>query len=313
MADAHSIRHRQQKLATEADELELNAIIRGSQVFESGALDDKISGALQDIEDEAGVALDTLRSQRQDLGAEEISGGIAEEVARRCKIMGDAYPFLVTKSNLTYRSSGSKFYEFCLAASQSPSITKGEYVAFPRQFERASARLVELFMGPSAVSLHVGAPRDPVIGTTFKKGMETLAQRTGEFAWMPERDVAEEPTINGDEGVDFVVWRPMDDGRIGNLFILGQCACGGDWLQKWHDLDLAKLGKWFNPLSKIGPVRAFATPFHAVDGNLYEGTRQAGLFFDRARLALIAEKHKDDPKWVTWIQALQKTSELVLR
>lgn len=312
MADHYTHRHQLQKVAKDADEVELKAITRGSQVFEAGISDDKISGSLQDLEDEADLPPAVPRFQRQDLKADDTTGGIAEEIARRHRIMGGAYPFAVSKTGITYQPSVSKFYEFCLATALSPSITRDGYVCFPRQFERASSLLVEFFMGASAESLHVGAPRDDVVGTTFKKGMETLAQQTGEFNWMPEDGLPAEPVVGGDEGVDFVVWKRMDDRRFGSLFILCQCACGGDWQTKWNDLDLARLAKWFNPMTKVKPVRAFATPFHAVDGILGDGSRRAGLFFDRARLALIAERHFQNPKWIPWVPKLEACAGLVL-
>ncbi|MGQ0583710.1 MAG: hypothetical protein ACT4O6_17365 [Reyranella sp.] len=313
MSDEYTHRHKHQRVARDTDQLELMAIRRGSQVFEAGIADDRIAGAIQDIEDSSGSPADAPQFQRQDLSTEGGAGGVNEEVYRRQKIMKAAYPFKVTDTGIEYVPSASKFYEFCLATVSSPTITKGDFVGFPRQFERASAILVQLFIGGAAESLHVGAPRDKAVGTTFKKGMETLSKRTGEFRWEPEPGLPANPTQIGDEGVDFVVWRPMDDSRAGGLFVLCQCACGDDWLQKWDDLSLDKLEKWFRPMTAVKPMRAFATPFHAVDGNLRDGSRLAGLFFDRARLTLIAERHHADGKWATYSASLQLVSDLVLK
>lgn len=70
--------------------------------------------------------------------------------------------------------------------------------------------------------------------------------------------------------------------------MLGQCACGNNWQDKYADLNVKRMERWFNPLSTVEPVRAFATPRHVDDHLLREASRQAGLVFDRARLVLVA-------------------------
>ena len=120
-----------------------------------------------------------------------------------------------------------------------------------------------------------------------------MHEETGEWVWDPE-DVLDPKDVR-DGGCDFVVWlEPSDRRKIGHLFVLGQCACGNDWQDKLDDLKITKIGKWFHPLSTVPPVRSFATPRHVVDDMLREGSREAGLFFDRARLALVAESAGGD-------------------
>lgn len=311
MSDLYTSRHQKQRAANDADQLELAAVRSGSQVFEEGIADERIAGSLEDLEDHADHPGIT-RFQRYDLGTEAGAGRVVEEVERRKRIMQNAYPFEVGRNSVTYRPSASGFYEFCLAAACSPSITQGEFVNFPRKFERAVSTLIQMFFGDGSQAMHLGAPRDSGVGTTFKKGMATLHTQSGEWIWRPEEGLPANPTMNGDEGVDFVVWHPMLDSREGALFLLAQCACGGDWLEKWNDLKLEKLQKWFSPMTRVPPVRAFATPHHVVDGLLHEALREAGLVFDRARLALIAEKNAHHSAWTTWKTALEPVSLLVL-
>lgn len=111
----------------------------------------------------------------------------------------------------------------------------------------------------------------------------------------------------GDEGADFFVWKLAPDGRrVGQLFLIGQCACGDDWRNKWSDLNLARLTKWARSQMLLDPVRAFATPFIISEGYLREATRQAGLVFDRLRLVSVAARqpvHLTESPWVHQMQA----------
>lgn len=310
--EVHTYRAKYQKVATDADQVEVRAIVRGYQTFESGIADERISGSIQDNEDASLPDTEGAQFQRQDLSTEEGAGKIYEEVLRRQQIMGAAYPFNVSGTGVTHVPSNTGLYEFCLAASRSPSLTKGKYVGFVREFERVSAVIVREFLGKNAESLHVGKPRDHAVGKTFYEGMQTAAKQSGEFVWQPDEGLAQVPPTSGDEGVDFIVWRRLDKVRVGSLFLLGQCACGDDWVTKWEDLSLTKLSKWFGPMTWVRPLKAFATPYHAVDGNLNEASRTAGLFFDRARLVLLAEEAITPSEFAPWTARLAPVSNLVL-
>jgi hypothetical protein len=132
-------------------------------------------------------------------------------------------------------------------------------------------------------------PRDAEVGTTFRKAMETLNSRSKEWIWTPYSDLPGNPSTTGDEGVDFVVWKETLDQRNGRLFVIGQCACGDDWADKFNDVSLPRLRKWFHPLSFAEPVRALASPRHIATDWLNEALGSAGLVFDRARLVMIGD------------------------
>ena len=124
--------------------------------------------------------------------------------------------------------------------------------------------------------------------------METVANRTGEWKWGPRSDLPDDPLDVKDEGCDFIVWpNPPDDRQIGQLFVLGQCACGNNWDIKLGELNVEKFQKWFNHPFTISPVRAFATPHHVTDAMLAEASLRGGVFFDRARLTLLACRNKE--------------------
>ena len=264
----------------------------GSSLTDSGIYDERVAGAMDDHEHHDAVA--DAPWQEDDLKYDSAVGMVQEEIERRREILGEAYPFKLLGGTIKHYPNSNLIYEFLLAICNAGTLTTGKYVGLPRVFERVSARLVAAHVGVGARFVHTGAPRDKEVGISFKDAMATLASETSEWNWGPEDDLPDEPQ-NGDSGCDFVVWpKPPDDRRIGQLFFLGQCACGNDWINKFNDLTLKKLGKWFNPLSVVDPVRCFSTPHHVTDAMLREASREGGYVFDRARLASIGHVSKGE-------------------
>ena len=285
--DPYSLRHQAQRSAGDADQAEFLALKKGSMIVDAGIYDERVAGAMDDFE----VQQDKIVGESwhaEDLKYDSAVGQILEEVERRRKIMGEMYPFSIDGGTLIHTPSESSVYEFLLAICNASTITAGEFAWLPRLFERLSARLVAAYFGADTRFIHTGAPRDPEVGSSFKEAMLTVAEKTSEWRWDPEPDLPDEP-VHGDSGCDFVVWPIFPDGRqIGQLFILGQCACGNNWDTKFSDLSVKDLQKWFNPLSIVDPVRCFTTPFHVAEATLKEASREAGIVFDRARLVGIS-------------------------
>lgn len=310
MSDAYTSRRRDQRRIKDADQTELEAILHGTALVDQGVYDDRVADALDDFEpDAAGGGSDW---QRQDLKIDSAVGQVHEEVERRVGLLREAYPFTLQGGLLTYCRSRSGFYEFCLAISLADQITSGKHVDLPRTFERLSAILVRRFLGESALSLHLGTPRDPGTGSRFGEAMRKAHNETKEWIWGPNPELPLDPSDSGDHGVDFVAWLSPPDGRVGSLFVLGQCACGDDWTGKFGDVDLARFGKWFNPLSYVTPVRAFATPHHVSEGWLHEALQQAGLVFDRARFAILAEQACEHAEYRSWAGRVAELTRLVV-
>lgn len=286
--DPYSLRHQTQRTATDADQAEFSAMRNGSATVDTGIFDERVAAAMDDFEAEEPSSRE--RWHDEDLKYDSAVGSVQEEIERRIRIMGSAYPFALDQNSLTYNASSNRLYEFLLSICNSPNITKGPYVQLPRTFERIAARLVAAFFGDHAKYVHIGYPRDTAVGKSFRKAMKYVADQTGEWTWGPEDGLPQDPP-HGDGGCDFLVWPDSLDGRkIGQLFVLGQCACGNDWPSKYHDLDISKLAKWFNPPFIVPAIRAFATPFHVTDAYLKEASREAGYFLDRARLVMIGQK-----------------------
>ena len=279
-------RHRSQQLSSDADQVEIGALRSGFMVIDSGAEDELLAGILDDLAADSVSPIDSEDWQRSDLIRDDSVGLVHVELARRANILRQAYPFDLDQGTLIYaKERHSLVYEFLLSASLS-ALVSGRHSELPRIFERVAARLVTIYFGNNARGMHIGWPRDD--NTSFEAVAVQLHHCTGEWHWQPESGL--DPKDIKDEGCDFVVWLHPSDGRkIAPLFVLGQCACGNNWRDKCADLNLKRMEKWFNPLSIVEPVRAFAIPRHVSDDSvLLEASREAGLFFDRARLVLIA-------------------------
>lgn len=309
MTDKYSGRHAAQRRMEDADQAEWAAIRLGSAVYDAGVYDDRVAAAMDDFRP-AGLSVGAAW-QETDLEIDTAVGQVHEEVVRRTAVMGAAYPFDVSQNTLSYRASATRFYEFCLAVSLAPNLSTGNYAKLPKFFERAVTILVREYLGRDSQALHVGTPRDSEIGIKFRKAMETLHTRSNEWIWSPRPDLPDNPDTKGDEGVDFVAWKETLDRRNGRLFILGQCSCGDDWTGKLSDVNLNRLQKWFQPLSFAQPVRAFATPRHIASDWLNEALGQAGLVFDRARLAIVAERPEVQMHLLPWITKMTELTDFV--
>lgn len=308
-SDIHSKRNFHQRIIGNADQTEFEAIRLGSVVIEAGLHDESIAEAFDDYD----PSLPQLeRWQSRDLKVDTATGDVRNVLVERSTRLKGAYPFRVEDGRLTYEPTVTKFYEFCLLICLAKDLTKGEHTRLPRSFERISAVLVRLYLGKFARSIHVGFPRDPAVGTTFQQAMSSVNVKTGEWIWAPEEGMPAASTIGGDEGVDFVVWTDALDERRGHLFVLGQCACGNDWINKFNDLDLHRLRKWMHPLSYVDPVRSFATPFQMSNGHLRDAQRLAGLVFDRNRLTLLAREGLNDSEYSGWEKQLPALCSLVM-
>ncbi len=307
--DPYKNRHQEQRIIKNTDQTEFAAILKTSAVVDAGIYDDRVSGALDDFRPD-GVEINQ-QWHETDVILDTSTGQITEEIQRRERVMGGAYPFNLNEGQIIYHPSKSGVYEFCLAISTAPNITSGDNVKLPRTFERLSATLVKLYLGCLSESIHVGSPRDEDIGTKFKLAMEKVAERTNEFLWGHDPALGGDPLTTGDEGLDFVVWKEMPDKRAGKFFLIGQCACGNDWDTKLNDLTLNKLSKWFNPICYVEPIRVFVTSHHLSDVNLRVAQYEAGVVFDRARLAAIGEMFSTNEELVQWKLKFDPLSKMI--
>jgi len=311
MTDVYTIRHEEQNHLSDADQVEISAIIRGTAVIDDGVYDERVAGVLDDEAEALGGG--DARWQRQDLVLEGEVGPVRAEIERRMAKLGGAYPFTLDGNQVVYNPSAHGFYEYFLAISTSPSLTKKPFTGLPRTFERITAQLVRAYMGVHTETFHTGAPRNPDAGRTYAAAMQKLHEAAGErdWFWSPERGYPMAPTRGGDEGLDFVVWKKALDDRIGEIVIIGQCACGNDWANKFADLTHDRLNPWFRPVTYVPAIRCFATPFVLSDGNFLTATARAGWTLDRIRLVKLGEAAAADNEVLSWVPTMRDMLGLV--
>ncbi|GAB2885180.1 hypothetical protein GCM10027202_12210 [Microvirgula curvata] len=288
--------------ARNADEAELFAILRGSTPIDSGVNDDIIADVHHADIHHADNHLDFSDWSSEDSAIENITSPVIEEIDRRASLLGCAYPFSRKKASLYYNDSKSHMYEFCLAISLQSDISSKPWNHFPILFEYASAQLAQYFLGHSSSCYRTGWPpsNKSIRPSRFKDLISILNTRTnGEFEWRPQAphavDYSPPHQHVKDEGMDFIAWKDFPDKRLGNLILLGQCACGDDWVDKFEDLNEKKIRQWINPLPSAGFFRVFSVPFHIPGHHVFSHVNaMAGLTFDRVRLTRLAEENSVD-------------------
>lgn len=304
MSDVISIRHAEQRAIKNADQVEIKAIGAGLAVPDVGVADESIAGELADL-DTADIEMEAWN--QQDVQMEDEVGSARDELVRRADIKGDAYPFELTGGTLIHRPSASGFYEYCVGiATTSQSIQSNPYTNLPRSFERAVGTVLRNHLGPRWESLHTGWPRDAGEPTRFDEMVRQISRVScdeREWLWSPKPGYPAENSNGGDGGVDFVIWRRTPDRRIGQMYVVGQCACGNDWDTKFDDLKVEKLDPWMRPFLFVPPTRCFTTPFVLSEGNFQIAHEQAGWILDRVRLTMMVHELVGNPE----IDALMPT------
>jgi hypothetical protein len=282
-----------QRTAKNADQTEFLAVKFGTCSIDEGIRDERIADAMDDF-----GALDTGSSAPwavDDSKADDAVGATAGEIERRALILTNAYPFVKDGSTLAYRPSRTLAYELCLAISNATTLTKAPFNVLPPAFERLCRDVTKCFLGDGSEAKRTGWPIDgePERTARFKSVVDFMNAATTEWVWSPAPNMPADPSHKDvkDLGIDFAVWKRVSDGRRGMLFLLGQCACGDDWTNKYKDIDILDIERsWFRYLSVAAPLRLFCVPHHIPNKTYFdEINRNAGLTFDRARIVLLAE------------------------
>ena len=277
-----------QRIAQDADETEYAALQRGVCNLDAGIRDDIISGEMEDFV----APFEVARWAEDDMRLDESHIPLAEEILRRKRLLGDLYPFDETNNLLHYKpqKNCSLIYEFCLAVSCTSPPTKDQVTIF----EDIALDAAKAYLGEGTWGIRTGWPWDKTHhATSFRDIASIIHNRTKEWFWQPAPDFPDNPSRQDvkDLGMDFVVAKSFVDQRRGQIFLVGQCACGNNWENKLHDLNVSKIHNWFRaPASTVPFVRVFATPQHiANDARFYEVGTVAGLTFDRVRIVQIME------------------------
>ncbi|MFY2823481.1 hypothetical protein [Ruegeria sp. MALMAid1280] len=275
-------RRKKFKVSQDCDEVEVSALKNGQSNPFEGVRNDLISGTLSD---DVEMQLAGAQWQYEANAIENLSSEIVEEILRRAELLGSLYPFEFNGSTLSYSPTDHRLYEFLLVCSATKNITKGYNVYIPRNFERVAMEVSANFVGGDVEFMHVGWPRK---NPNFRETWNEVHTRSGEWRWQPKVTLENAtPPPAGDEGVDYVLWKAFGCGRpMGQLFFLGQCACGGDWDDKFTDIN-SKFFKWFD-VPPVRPAHVFAVPHCLPIESIFEASGDAGIVLDRIRLVTAA-------------------------
>jgi hypothetical protein len=298
--DLYNNKGKQAVAARNADQAEQAAIERGAITVEEGIRDELTADAMDDF-----TTSEPAGWPAREIELEEASGQITDEIKRRQAVVGAGYPFELSGSRLTYTGTVTLVYEFCLAVSMVESKQGGLFRTLERAFERLTCRTVEHFLG-DARSYRTGWSGDdaedrPARFKAVCDEVHTL-MGTGEFKWGPAPDHPTDPSTRlvKDLGIDALVWKVFGDRRRGNILLLGQCACGGNWREKSSDIKLDDMREyWFRPFTAAPPIRFFSVPIHIPNSADFNHVNtNYGLALDRARLTRIAERGDESRAFV---------------
>lgn len=277
-----------QRIAKDADETEFSAIQYGRCNLDAGIRDDIISGENEDFVPQ----IEVDEWAESDMELDDAYSPLASEIERRQSILGEYYPFVIEGNLLVYRPSKTLAYELCLAISCSTSLTKGDFANLPRAFEHLTLAVVLCYLGQDSWGIRIGWPQQSGRINSFKELANHLYDSTNEWEWSPDVGYPDSPSVKDvkDSGLDFMVAKLFNDGRKGQLFLVGQCACGNNWDNKYYDLTVEKLNRWFRCPTIVPFVKVFSIPFHIANPTGFSDTcRFAGIALDRARIVRLAE------------------------
>ncbi|ENX06301.1 hypothetical protein [Acinetobacter courvalinii] len=285
-----------QKIIEDADQTELEALFNSSAPIDAGIVDDKHASALNSS-DLIGTDSDwTIKDAELD----NIGSDLSTEINYRSQLLNDNYPFILNGANIKLRFKQTNlFYIFCLIISQSKLKAKKGETAFnqrmARLFEKVTLKLIQKSLGEYAFSHHFGFPREDNLGIVeAMEGLQSTLELDDEMTVSLLEYNKQNLRKQKDLGIDQIVWvkRP-DHRRHSHLFLLGQCACGQDYTQKYHDIDIKKLEGYFRPFTYVPPIKMMSIPFILSGHDMRKISNSAGWLFDRISLSSLYMKYDD--------------------
>lgn len=289
---------KEQRASLNADQLELAALRDGVASASQAAIDEIVSG---EIEDEARRAVDTTipRYERESAAVSDLSAEALHVIQQRSRLLGDDYPFDLERSSLKPREGGSLLYTYCLAVSAKIADGTLRFRQLVRHYERLSMEVVAFQLGTDRF-VRVGWPTERAYANdaagSFERRIKTAKRvcRYDKNDFRVTSDTRMKRSLKNlkDGRIDAIVHKHMPDGRPGGVTALIQCGCGkhdvDEQKQKSDQLNLNWLNLVFDTLPHPLPLRIFATSQHIVhDDHLHAMQAQGDcIAIDRIRLVL---------------------------
>lgn len=222
---------------------------------------------------------------------------VFEELYQRSQAAEDAYPFDIDcRGVLKLKVDDWRVfpvYVFCLCLSYKP-LSETQYG--PRLFEQISCLAAKGYLNGESIGF--GAPRES-LPASFAEAITVLCKRVGEGGEYKEQSSLD----SKDNKLDLVAWKDFADRQTSKLLMFGQCGAGRNWSEKLGELNPSAFwGQWMRDwLVSPEPVKSFFTPYRVEKRRWEFQARQAGVLFDRCRIAYWAHHEKADlSQVVTW-------------
>lgn len=203
----------------------------------------------------------------------------------------DRYPFSLHRKVLVNQdSTSSSVYTFLILLSAfGEDAAPGMNGA--KAFEDVCAHATKVYFGcedEPAQSFVFGFPRR--IGAKDFPGALGELCRTHLREGVPHAEMPRAASMK-DAGLDIVAWKPFPDRRTSKLIAFGQCATGKNWWEKRYELQpLDWCSTWFWKQPQVRPTKMFFVPHTISDDDWAILGHQAGIIFDRIRIAHLAEQ-----------------------
>ncbi len=313
MLDFQELQHfrKHEKFAKEADDVEWNAVRLGTfpldgvytdeiatgQFIEDQSIADSHEPLAEHKTDAIEQSIDRkLREKGEEVNRnqkrrEDAAAGVYAELKRRSELLGESYPFELGRGSLRYCENDENKHKTYVSLLE---LTAGESVDRD-SFEGIVQLALAAYLGADRAKskcfgwrtkLEADRPR------RIKEMIDQINSESGEWIWRPKHGYPVDPSPQAvkDLGIDVVAWLPVPDKRIGQVFLVAQCATGlTDWESKFDDVNWNSLSNWIESVPKEwGGSRCFAVPFHIPNNARWlHVTSKAGLLLDRARITLL--------------------------
>jgi len=268
-----------------ADWLELYALLSPDRNSSRGDLESVLrTASLFELDDGEKIELKVLE--------------VFQELEQRIEAAREAYPFgLDYRGVLRLKSSNWEefpVYIFCLCLSYCPLR---ETRVGPKLFERISCLAAKGYLRGEAVGF--GSPRDE-LPSSFDAAIVEMCNLIG------EGEYREQPTLRRqDDALDLVAWKDFADKKPSKILMFGQCGAGRNWTDKLGELQPGVFWKqWLAGLVSPLPIRSFFTPYRVQQHRWDFYAREAGVIFDRCRIAVCAHQEETDhTPVIAWIES----------
>lgn len=267
--------------------------IEGNLLFDEGELS---------FEEVVSHLLEEQIYDNSDMASEIISSAWTE-LRRRQSWIAHGGPFAITSRiisrNLTWKRVPT--HSFCLLLSLArwyrdwANQPEKDYLLQGELFEKLISESLSCQFNDWNVSLTGWSRTKP---QKLKGIVEDVAAKLGESTgnigrWSKDRA--------NDAGLDLLMYRPFEDGRIGIPVYLMQCASGTNWESKRHTPEMKIWGKIIDFAST--PKKAFAIPFALLEDDFIRNCNLVdGMLIDRDRI-LSATLYKK-----SWLSSELKTN-----